>query len=150
MTLYVRDLLLSGSLGALVNLPWELAHSMLYQGGAEMTWKEHLICCGLASLQDGIGVAALFGIGAFVFRNSRWTRRFSLLRVGFTVALGLAGAVVTEWVALSLGWWRYGPAMPTVPGTGLGLTPLLQFMVLPVLILFILLPYVWSHEGSLA
>ena len=139
------SLFASAVMGAVINFPWEMAHSRLYRGGQEATWPEHLVCCSLASLADGVGTAAIYGIGAVAFRDWRWTRQRSASRLGLAAVLGLTGAVATEQLALHLGWWAYGPAMPRVPGTHLGISPLAQFVVLPLAVLFGALPRWWSH-----
>jgi hypothetical protein len=144
----MRDLLVSAGLGVGVNFPWEMAHSLLYRDPPGFTWGQHLACCGLASLADGLGIAAIFALGALAFGDPRWTRRRTTGRVLFAALLGLAGAAVTEWLALRLGWWGYGPAMPRVPGTNLGVSPLAQFVLLPLLVLFWALPRRWSHRGE--
>lgn len=141
-----RDLLAAAGLGAAANFPWEMAHSLLYRDPPGFTWREHLVCCGLASLADGAGVAVIFAMGALVFRDPRWTRQQSPARWGFAALLGLAGAIITEWLALRLGWWGYGPAMPRLPGTGLGISPLVQFVVLPLGVLFWALPRWWARH----
>ena len=136
-----RDLPAAFALGAGVNFPWELAHSLLYRGMSSFTWLQHLVCCGLAALADGAGIAVIFAVGAVVFRDPRWTRCCCPRRLGLVVLLGLVGAVLTERLALSLDWWAYGPAMPRVPGTDLGVSPLVQFAVLPPVVLFWALPW---------
>ena len=143
-----KDLLTAFAIGAAVNFPWEMAHSRLYRGGAEYTWREHLVCCGLAALADGLGIAALFATGALLFRDPRWTRSPSSVHIGVTALLGLLGAVLTEGLALRLGWWDYGPAMPRLPGTALGLSPLAQFVVLPLVTLFWALPRGWARDRT--
>ncbi|NTW14712.1 MAG: hypothetical protein HGA31_06855 [Candidatus Moranbacteria bacterium] len=47
--------------------------------------------------------------------------------------LGFFVAVVLERFALSVGIWSYGPFMPILPFLGVGLTPVLKMMILPVL-----------------
>jgi hypothetical protein len=143
-----KDLLAAFALGSAVNFPWELAHSLLYRGVARFPVMQHLVCCGLAALADGIGIAAIFTTGAVVFRDPYWTRLCTPARVCLVVLLGLAGAVVTEHLALRLDWWGYGPAMPRVPGTNLGITPLVQSMVLPVVVLFLALPRRWKRDEA--
>lgn len=130
------DLAVVFGLGVAANFPWEMAHSLLYRSAPGWTVEQHMLCCALAALTDGAGVALLFGIGAVVFRDARWMRLRSPARLGFTVLLGLAGAILTEWLALRLNWWGYGPMMPRVPGTNLGVTPLIQFGVVPLAVLF--------------
>lgn len=133
--------------GAAANFPWEMAHSLLYRGAENWGWKRHLLCCGLASLADGLDIAAIFGIGVMVFSEWRWTRQLSSIRLGLTGLLGLAGAVAIEQSALRFGWWAYEPAMPRVPGTELGLSPLVPFTIVPLVVLFWVLPRQWSRAS---
>lgn len=143
------DLLAATTLGALVNFPWEMAHSLLYRNTVGFTWKQHLLCCGGASLLDGVGIAIIFGTGAAAFREARWTRHCSVARLGLTALLGFTGTVITEWLALRGDWWEYQPAMPRLPGTELGISPLAQFIVLPWGVLFWALPRWWDwREGT--
>lgn len=50
------------------------------------------------------------------------------------MAVGGTGAILAEVAYLSAGNWAYTDKMPLIFGTGAGLTPVLQFIVLPVLI----------------
>lgn len=135
-------------LGSTLNFLWEMAHSLLYRGSTEWTWGKHLLCCGLASIADGVGIAAIFGIGAFAFRDPRWTERPSSARLGTAILLGLTGALITEQLALRLGWWTYEPRMPRIPGTDLAVSPVLQFIVVPLVVLFWALPRRWMLEAK--
>ncbi|HXI15746.1 MAG TPA: hypothetical protein VNM48_05195 [Chloroflexota bacterium] len=140
------DVFAAFALGTAANFPWEMAHSLLYRNTAGFTWQEHLLCCGLASLADGVGIAAIFGVGAVAFREPRWTRRTTPLRWSAAALMGLAGAVAAEKLALRLGWWAYEPTMPRVPGSDLGISPLVQFVVLPLGVLFWALPRLWNRQ----
>ena len=123
------------------------AHSLLYNGISEWDWKQHLICCGLASLAEGIGFVLIYGLGILVFHDSRWTQRTTPSRLGLAMLLGLLGAAIMEWLALRWGWWSYAGTMPRLPGTELGISPLLQFAILPVIGLFIVLLWWWRRSG---
>jgi hypothetical protein len=50
--------------------------------------------------------------------------------------LGAAFTMVSEWVNVEI-WrsWAYAPAMPRLPPLGTGLTPMLQWLVIPSLAL---------------
>lgn len=140
------DLLAAAAIGAAVNFPWEMAHSLLFREASQFTWWQHLLCCGGAALLDGAGIAAILGIGALVFRDPHWVRRASVPHLGLAVLLGVAGAAITEWIGLRYGWWSYKPAMPRLAGTELGLTPLVQCAVLPMGVLFWALPHWWFRQ----
>jgi hypothetical protein len=48
--------------------------------------------------------------------------------------IGSAGAVLAEIRHLSIGTWSYADAMPLIPVVHVGLSPVLQFTILPILI----------------
>jgi hypothetical protein len=47
---------------------------------------------------------------------------------------GGTGAVLAEVWQLSIGTWSYASAMPLIPVVNVGLSPVLQFMILPIFI----------------
>ena len=50
------------------------------------------------------------------------------------IAIGLVITILGEWVLTEvIDRWTYAASMPTLPGLGTGLLPLLQWMVLPPL-----------------
>ena len=140
------DLLAVAAFGVMINFPWEVAHSPLYYSSHVSHWGQRLLCTGIAAFEDGLGIAALYVIGAVLFQDPQWTRTRSPIRMGATVFLGLAGAATTEWLALGLGWWSYRSEMPRVPGTALGISPLAQFVLLPLVVLFWALPHRWTRQ----
>jgi hypothetical protein len=86
---------------------------------------------------DGLGIALICGIGIVRFRSPGWICHPGARGWLLTLGLGFVGAVLVERAALTLGWWRYGSEMPIIPGLGVGLSPLLQFLVLPPVVLFL-------------
>ena len=69
-------------------------------------------------------------------RNRHWIlapRRWQLI---LFVMIGVSVTAAIEWLATRGHWvtsWTYLPAMPLPPGTGIGLMPLAQWLVLPLL-----------------
>ena len=59
--------------------------------------------------------------------------RFDGVTLWTLAACGIFAAILIEVVALSFGWWRYSPTMPTVQflGQSVGLLPLIQMTALP-------------------
>ncbi len=52
-------------------------------------------------------------------------------------ATGIVTTVITGSMATEvLGWWAYADRMPALPLLGTGLLPLLQWMILPPLVLW--------------
>lgn len=114
----------------LSNFPWELAHSPLYV--AVPAWPARLWCCFVASLGDGVLLLLLWGAGWAVFREKVWFESPSAMRYVAMVVAGVGLGVVVEVAALETGRWSYEPQMPRVGSVGL--TPLLQMMLLPPVI----------------
>jgi hypothetical protein len=125
--------------GAALNAPWEVAHTSLYAVGRTGLF-DHVVCCGFASLGDAAGVAIIAVTGAAAFRDARWHRHATAVRVVLTMVLGGGVAVVVEYTARAAGIWSYSPAMPRLLGTAVGLSPFAQFVLTPALAIFVGVP----------
>ncbi|MGY3090884.1 hypothetical protein ACVWYF_003948 [Hymenobacter sp. UYAg731] len=115
-----------------LNFIWELSHCLLYEGcGYDPL---HVAFLALASLADAIMAALLYLGLALVYQDGLWVRQLTWVRASWLVIIGGAGAALTEVVHLAAGNWVYTDRMPLIPGLGVGLSPVLQFAVLPLLI----------------
>lgn len=79
-------------------------------------------------------------LGAFyvvaLFRRDRdWMRNARVADLATFGALAALQGWSMEWVSLELGRWSYTTEMPTI--LGLGLTPLLQWLLLPALLAWV-------------
>ena len=121
----------------LLNYPWEFLQVPLYLGMAEASHWEAIKTCTRATLGDALIMLVSYWIVAAVARTRWWVLSPSARQlIGFAAA-GVVITVVIEHFAVrsdSQMWgWRYAPAMPIVPLLGAGLTPVLQWIVLPPL-----------------
>ena len=120
----------------LLNFPWEMLQVPWYVGMAQAPHVQAVRACLQATFGDALIMLIAHGVVALVTRNRHWiasARGWSL--AGFT-GVGVALTAVIEGLATRGYWvssWAYLPAMPLVPGTGIGLLPLLQWLVLPPL-----------------
>ena len=96
----------------MLNFIWELAQGPLYEG-FEYDLK-HISFCALASVADMLMV-------------------FILL----LVLVGFFGAILAEVWHTARGDWAYVDAMPRLPVAEVGISPVLQFTILPWLIFLI-------------
>ncbi len=114
------------------NLVWETAHVPLYtlwtEGSPSQIAFAVLHCTGgdiLIALSCLMGALVLVG-------NSRWPAERFLPVAGFAMVSGLLYTVFSEWLNVELRQsWAYAPSMPTLPPLGTGLTPVLQWVVVP-------------------
>lgn len=70
-------------------------------------------------------------------RTLLWILRPAAWQVGGFVLLGVLQTIMLEWRATRLGLWQYTEAMPVVPFIDVGLVPLLQWIVLPLLVVWL-------------
>ncbi|MCJ8167129.1 hypothetical protein MKJ04_19975 [Pontibacter sp. E15-1] len=119
------------AVGFLVNLVWENAQAFLYvsYGGF---WK-HFWVCFIASIIDGLVILLVYLVLALLYKDIYWPRHNMFVRYALVALVGGALAVGFELWALATGEWNYTALMPVVPGLEVGLSPLAQLMVLPIL-----------------
>ena len=98
---------------------------------------EQMAFCALASVADAIMVLLLYFGVALIFKNPLWVQRFKWQHIAIVILIGGAGAVLAEMRHLSLGSWAYADSMPIIPIVNVGMSPVLQFIVLPLLIYFL-------------
>lgn len=119
-------------LAFLLNFAWELAQMSLYDR-ASFTIN-HVAFCSLGSVADALMVLLLYFGLAFIFKNQLWIFPLKRERIAIVVLTGGIGAALSEMRHLSLGNWAYSDSMPLIPMLNVGLSPILQFMILPTLI----------------
>lgn len=124
----------------LLNLPWELWQAPLFDRMAAAPHWEAVKTCSRAAAGDAMIALVAYSAVALVMRHRDWVVVPTASKVlGFT-ACGLAITIAIEWLALRGLWmqdWSYSPLMPLVPGLGVGLSPLVQWLVLPQLVIWL-------------
>lgn len=118
------------------NYLWELGQSPLYLPPSRLS--DMLWHCFVASLGDGAIIGLIYGACALLFRDRGWYGRMSVPRWGVLLAADLAAGTLVEWAGLRLHRWSYADTMPLLPGIGLGLVPILQMLVLPPLVFWLM------------
>lgn len=119
-----------------LNLIWEFAQSPLYadhaNGWRYLAWTR--VHC---TLGDVLILLGAFWATAAVYRSWRWPITRGSGAVAAFLGFGLAYTAWSEWFNTTVREaWTYSPAMPRV--FGMGLLPLLQWLILPILIVFLM------------
>ncbi len=123
------------------NLAWEFAHLPLYAiwrtaSGGQIAYAA--VHCWLGDL---LIAAACLGVAVLTIDRS-WPTGSYLKTAIVATALGVASTIMLEWVNVDvLRNWAYSPSMPTLPILGTGLSPLLQWFVLPPLAFVLARPH---------
>jgi hypothetical protein len=126
-----RALLLYLSAATALHLVWETAQLPLYTIWSTGTRLEILFAVIHCTAGDLLITASALSLAAPVARIGRWP--FFGNRMALTaILLGLGYTVFSEWLNTQIRQsWSYTEAMPLLPPLGTGLTPFLQWLVVP-------------------
>ena len=120
----------------LLNFAWEILQAPLYSSMADMPHAQVTKICLQATVGDTVIMLMAHGVVAFAARSRLWIAAAIGWHLAWLIAIGVSITAAIEWLATRGYWianWSYLPTMPRVPGAGIGLVPLLQWVVLPLL-----------------
>ena len=100
-------------------------------------WINQTRNCTLATVGDvGISITAFWTVAA-VSKSRQWFHQPRLWQIGGFVLVGIVMTVIFEALATGpLNIWKYTTLMPKVPFLGIGLLPLLQWVLIPPIIIW--------------
>ncbi len=119
---------------ALAHLTWELVQLPLYTIWNAGTRGEIAFAVVHCTAGDVLIALSTLGLALVITRSSE-SADWNLLAVGgLTMVLGVGYTIMSERVNTARGYWAYADAMPVVPGINVGVSPVAQWLVIPVLI----------------
>lgn len=122
----------------LLNFPWEFLQVPLFAEMPAMAHWDAVLFCTRATLGDVLIALVAYWVVAGVRRRRDWLRCPDAKAIAGFVAVGVVITIGLEWHATVLqDRWQYGELMPTLPLLGTGLAPLLQWLLLPPLIVWL-------------
>lgn len=126
------------AVSAIAHLVWEILQLPLYTLWATGTRQNRVFAVLHCTAGDvAIATSALL-IALALFGRSQWPKQNAALVFAASLALGLGYTIFSEWFNTSVrGSWAYSDLMPIVPVLGTGLAPLLQWLVVPALALWL-------------
>jgi hypothetical protein len=133
-----------------LNWLWEMVQMPAYAEMAGRSWRETAPRCTVATLGDVAVTLAIYAVGALAAGRLRWGMKGAWNVYVTGAILGGASAVAIEWRVLGSGRWSYSERMPIVPGTGIGLWPLLQLTLLVPLTFWIAARWAGSFNSTSA
>ena len=134
-------------LAFLLNFAWELIQMPLYNRDSFSV--NHIVFCALGAVADAIMVLLLYLGLAFIFNNPLWIQSLNWKRIAIVILIGGIGGILGEMRQLSWGSWAYADSMPIIPLINVGVSPVLQFMTLPLLSYFFSFYYMESSRKKL-
>lgn len=120
-----------------LNLGWEVAQLRLYSLGPYAVWPASGYAVLHCTVGDGALAFAAYAAAALVTRRPAWPMHRPVVGLAVATAAAVAFTVWSEWRNVYvIGAWAYGPDMPTI--RGIGVAPLLQWLALPPVALWVL------------
>lgn len=123
----------------LLHFVWEFIQAPTYAGMIEMNHWDGIKLCTSATFGDVGFALTAFWLTSVASRNRQWVFEESLMRwplvLFLAVGLGLTVGFEYYYTNISLRW-TYSELMPLVPPLGTGLSPLLQWIVIPLLVVW--------------
>ena len=125
---------------AVLHLIWEVVQLPLYTIWRTGTPREIWFAIAHCTVGD-VMIAALSLIAAIVIAGRRrWPTENYAAVAACAIAFGIGYTAFSEWLNLSRGNWAYTELMPVIPGPGVGLSPLMQWLIVPGLAFW------WAHR----
>lgn len=119
----------------LVHFAWEMAQMPLYRMDAPSGWRM-VGGCVQATVGDAIMTLLAYGVVALLMRRRLWLVAGRPLELTTFLGAGIAMTVGLEWWNVSVRHsWSYSAEMPSI--AGIGLSPIVQWIVLPPIILWL-------------
>jgi hypothetical protein len=122
----------------LLHFVWEFLQVPTYAGMAEMAHWQGIKLCTSATIGDVGFALTAFWTASLVARTRHWMGRPATLPVLVFLGTGIALTVGFEFYYTQVTQrWTYSDLMPLVPPFGTGLSPLLQWIVIPPIVLWL-------------
>jgi hypothetical protein len=123
---------------AAANLAWEVAQLPLYPIWAEEPPGSVLYAVAHCTAGDVLIAGSALLLAMCLAAPRGFPERGLVRAVIVATLVGLAYTAFSEWLNTAVrASWAYAPSMPIVPFIGVGLTPFLQWLLLPPAVLFI-------------
>jgi len=132
--MWLRALRVYLASAAVMNLVWETLHLPLYTIWTDGNFQQQAFAVLHCTGGDLLIATSALVIALLVVGDKRWPSARFFPVLGITVASGLAYTIFSEWLNVVVrSSWPYSAAMPVVPifGIGVGLSPILQWLVVP-------------------
>ena len=122
----------------LLHFPWEMLQAPLWVGMANLAHAEGVRVCTIAALGDIAIALAAYWSGSLAARSRLWLLDPPRGAWIAYLLVGLAITIAYEFAATGpLAFWEYSSSQPRLPILGTGLAPVVQWLLLPPIILWL-------------
>ena len=122
-----------------MHFTWELLQAPLFSGMEKATHIDGIRICLQATLGDMVIALVAFWAAALLAGTRHWVGRPNYRACVLFIGTGLGMTIGLEFLSTEiLDRWAYATAMPRLPLIGTGLAPVLQWTLIPVVVLWYL------------
>ena len=126
-------------LGLPINFIWEMVQMPLFVLTGDSSLANYTLICLQASIGDVLILLVMYWCVVVTTKTRTWMFHLNPGRLISFIAIGILLTIVLEAVSVNLlQRWDYSELMPTVPVLGTGLAPILQWLFIPLLLLWLL------------
>ncbi len=126
-------------LSFLLNFVWEMWQMPFFHFESENSYTAMNWMCTQASLGDGLISVLAFLVVKYRFNAPLWYRTATRWQYSIYLSVGILMTIVLEWINIYLlGRWYYADIMPVIPMINVGMVPLLQWLIVPLVLIFLL------------
>lgn len=115
-----------------LHFAWEMAQGGLFEGMTRLPFWSATAWCARAAAWDVVISFVSYATASAVSRDVIWPRKLRAVPVAIYLVTGIAITIAIERWAVDAGRWKYAEEMPVIGG--IGLAPLLQWIVVPIAI----------------
>ena len=121
----------------LLHFVWEFIQAPTYTNMTTMAHWDGIKLCTSATIGDvGFALVAFWAVSVAA-RSQQWIETPSLIQALCFVAVGIALTIGFEYYYTNVSLrWTYSELMPLVPPFGTGLSPLMQWLIIPPLVIW--------------
>lgn len=127
-----------------LHIIWENAQAPLFQGYA--SFSQHFTMCLIGTVGDVAITLVVYFIVALLKNNFNWIATINKKDIAVIAVIGFLIAIGIEWRALLFGRWNYTNIMPIIPYLKVGLTPILQMILLLPLSIYLTKKFIVVYE----
>ncbi len=118
---------------AVANLVWEFAHLPFYTLWETGTTSEIIFAAVHCTGGDILIALSSVMLALLLTGSSSWPSARGLAVIVLTLIFGLGYTVFSEWLNVEVRQaWAYRDLMPVIPLIGTGLSPILQWIIIPL------------------
>lgn len=114
------------------NLVWEFLHLPLYTIWIDSPFSENAFAALHCTAGDMLITSSTLILSLLAFGRHDWPQKRVRPVIAATIVMGVSYTIFSEWLNIDVrSAWAYREIMPVVPWIGTGLSPLLQWFVVP-------------------